>query len=75
MGVTGQGASYLVGASGEPERPAPDMDWTVQIHKHRSLKDRLTGKNQMTNDDPFSALIEKLIRSEPGFREIEVDRE
>jgi hypothetical protein len=71
--VAGHGASYLVGASGQPERPAPDMDWIIQIHKNRSLWDRIRGRNKMTSDDPLSALIAKSARSEPGFRDIEID--
>ena len=73
--VEGSAGTYLVGASGEPERPAPDVDWTIQIHKSRSLKDKITGKNKMTADDPLTALIEGYVRAEADFRDIYVDRE
>jgi hypothetical protein len=72
VGVEGHGCSYLVGASGEPERPAPDVDWTIQIEKSRSLKDKLTGRNKMAGDDPLAAFLEKVIRNEPAFRDIDV---
>ncbi|MBI2840740.1 MAG: hypothetical protein HYX75_20675 [Acidobacteria bacterium] len=73
--VEGKGSSYLVGASGQPERPAPDMDWIIQIDKNRSLKDKVTGRNKMTGDDPLVALLESLVRNEPSFREINVERD
>lgn len=72
--VNGHGASYLVGASGQPEGPAPDMDWTVQIHKNRSLVERITGRNKMTSADRLSAVLEKAMRSQPDFGDVEVDR-
>jgi hypothetical protein len=73
--VHGNGCSYLVGASGEPERPPPDMDWTLQILKSRSLKERLTGRNKMIDDDPLSALVEKVLRDEPTVRGISVQKD
>lgn len=72
--VEANGASYLVGASGEPERPAPDIDWTIQIDRIRSLKDKLTVRNKMTNDDPMTTLLESFLRNEPGIRDLSVDR-
>src|SRR5688572_8471799 len=76
IGVTGHGGSYLVGASGEPgDVPAP-VDWTLQVHKHRSLKEKLTGTNKLAADDPLSALIERLIRQDADAGGVvEVDRE
>jgi len=44
VGVTGAGAAYLVGASAEPGEPGASVEWTVQIHRHRSLRDKLTGR-------------------------------
>ena len=75
IGVTGASASYLIGASGEPERPPPDMDWTIQIHRHRTLADRLTGRNKMKADDPLAQLVERILRSEPAFREVTAEDE
>src|SRR5215470_18754497 len=72
MDVEGSGAAYLVGASGEPERPPPDIDWTIQIHRIRSLKDKLTGRNKMVADDPLTSLLEGFVRSEPGIRDVKV---
>jgi hypothetical protein len=70
--VKGDGSSYMVGASGEPERPPPDVDWVVQIHKRRSLKDKLTGRNKLTSEDALVALLEKAVRAESEFRDVAV---
>lgn len=71
--VTGAGASYLVGASGEAGEPAASVDWTIQIHKHRSFVQKITGANQMAADDPLSALIERILRGDPDISGVEKD--
>jgi hypothetical protein len=73
--VSGDGGTYLVGASGEPDGPATEIEWTVQIHRHRSFKDKLTGRNRMAPQDPLATLIERLVRGEAGFRDVHVERE
>jgi hypothetical protein len=75
MNVEGNGASYLVGASGEPDRPPPDVDWTIQIHKSRSVLDKLAGKNKLSSDDPLCVLLEQLVRAEPDFNGVDVARD
>jgi len=65
---------YLVGASAEPEGAGP-VAWTVQIEKHRTLKDKLTGRNRLAPDDGLCALVEKLLREDPGTSNLEVQRE
>lgn len=64
-----------MGASGEPEAPASEIDWTVQIHKHRSFKDKLTGRNKLAADDPLTALLESFVFSEQAMRAIIVDKD
>jgi len=73
--VQGVGGSYLVGASGQPEPPSREIEWVVQIHKQRSLVDKLTGTNRMTAGDPLSALLESMVRGRKEFRDVRVDRE
>jgi hypothetical protein len=69
--VSGAGASYLVGASADPDEPGASIEWTVQIDRHRSLKDKLTGANKMATDDPLSTLIDRIIRSDPAIADVE----
>jgi hypothetical protein len=75
MGVKGAGGLYLVGASAEADQPGPEIDWSIQIHRHRSFKDKITGANRMSDDDPLSGSIESLLRAEAGVSAIEVDKE
>ena len=58
LDVTGQGATYLLGASGEGEPGGKDpIDWTIQVHRHRSLSDKLFGRNAHAADDALTALV------------------
>src|SRR5215471_10285059 len=45
--VRGEGSSYLVGASADADDPASDVEWIIQVHKHRSLKQKILGHNKM----------------------------
>jgi hypothetical protein len=73
--VKGNDATYMVGASGQPERPASDVDWMIQVHKERSLKDKLIGKNKMTSEDPLVTLLEGFVRGDEAFRSINVEED
>jgi hypothetical protein len=72
MDVQDADAAYLVGASADAEGP---LEWTVQVHKHRSMTDRLLGRNKMAADDRLSALIERLVRADAVMQQISVVRE
>lgn len=67
-------SSYLVGASGDPES-GPDVHWFIQIHKHRSLKDRMFGRNRLNSADRLSEAVERLVRGEKDFRDVSVEKE
>jgi hypothetical protein len=72
--VDGGGASYLVGASTDAESTALERDWVIQVHKHRSFRDRLLGRNKMAPDDPLFALIENILRADEAFKQVSVMR-
>lgn len=74
MDVKVSGAAYLVGASGERDEDG-QMAWTIQIHRRRSLKDRLTGAARLAEDDALSALIERLVREHAAASDVDVSRE
>ena len=73
--VQGEGVSYLVGASADAESRTPDVEWVIQVHKHRSLKDKLLGQNKIAADDPLVRLIEHLVRADPQFSDVSVERD
>ena len=75
MDVKRDADAYLVGASADPDGTAASLEWFVQVHKHRSLKDKLLGRNKMTVDDPLSALIERVVRADSQIEDVHVDRE
>jgi hypothetical protein len=67
-------AKYLIGASGEPEEGNPNIEWTIQIDKPRSMKDKLFGRNQFTDDDEVLLAVERLVKAQADFQDITVDR-
>jgi hypothetical protein len=73
--VTGNDGSYLVGASADADGSTPDVEWVLQVHKHRSMKDKLFGRNTIASDDPLAALIKRILRGDPQMSEISVERE
>jgi hypothetical protein len=68
------GTSYLVGASGEIEGDVPPTDWIVQIHKQRSLLEKLTGRNKQTDDDLLAGEIESIIRHDASFTNVKIEK-
>jgi len=73
--VDAGGRSYLVGASGDTDATTAEIEWTLQVHKVRSFKDRLLGRNTMHPDDPVTALIERALRADPRIGHVSVERE
>lgn len=59
--------SYLVGASGEPGGPGDAIEWVVQVHRSRSLGDKLRGRHRLEADDELCVTIERLLSSEPDI--------
>ena len=66
--------SYLVGASADAEQRSANVEWIIRIDKRRSLKDKLTGSNKLTTDDPLSSLVERLLHGESEIADVYVDK-
>jgi len=75
MDVAGNDGSYLVGASADADASTPDVEWVVQVHRHRSMSDKLFGRNKMAPDDPLAALIERIVRGDSQISDVSVKRE
>jgi len=73
--VTGNDGSYLVGASADADGSTPDVEWVIQVHRHRSMSDKLFGRNKMAVDDPLVTLIERIVRADPQISDVSVERE
>ena len=72
--VEAEGAHYLVGASADAESSTREINWILQVHKHRPLKEKILGQNKMAANDPLVALIERIVRADPQISEVSVDR-
>ncbi|MDX9971742.1 MAG: hypothetical protein RBU21_02000 [FCB group bacterium] len=73
LGLTHEGASYIIGVGGNSSESASDPnhgEWRIILGKHRSLWDKLTGKNRQTADDPVSVVILEILRSQPDFQNV-----
>jgi hypothetical protein len=73
MDVEGPGGAYLVGASADADGTMPDVEWVVQVHRARSMEDKLLGRNKLVAGDPLCALIERLLRAGPQIEVLAVD--
>ena len=65
-------ASYLVGASADAAEPTPTVEWVVQVHKDRSMTDKVLGRNKMAADDPLFTLIEQVVRRDSRNQQVSV---
>lgn len=72
--VVGPEASYLLGASATREQ-VPPIEWTLQIHKKRTLRERLLRTNHLTPDDSFSGRVLALLRGTPDVDDVVIDIE
>jgi hypothetical protein len=73
MDVEGPSGAYLVGASAEADGATTDVEWVVQVHRARSMKDKLLGRNVLTEGDPLCSLIERLVRAESQIEVLAVE--
>ena len=73
--VQGWDATYLVGASADADGPGTEREWVVQVHKKRSFRDKLTGRNKMAADDLLFALIERIVTNDPQIAQVTVDKD
>jgi hypothetical protein len=68
------GSRYLVGASGDAEIGG-GLCWIIQIHKVRSLRDKVFARNRLVSNDGLSEVVERLARGETDFRNVSVEKE
>lgn len=72
--VTDGDARYLVGAAcfwSPEDDPSQSHEWLLQIHKKRSLLDKLLGRNKLNAIDALVARIRDAIHAEPSFEKVE----
>ncbi|MFT7042847.1 MAG: hypothetical protein ACJAW7_001605 [Candidatus Azotimanducaceae bacterium] len=47
------------------------LEWMLQIHKNRTLKDKLLGRNKLDPDDPFFGRILAALNAEGSFLDVQ----
>jgi hypothetical protein len=67
------GRSYLLGSSASDEDESGAREWVLQIVKHRTMKERLLGKEKMAIEDECAAYLGELLKREPSFSGVSVD--
>ena len=45
-------------------------EWRIMVNKHRSLREKLTGKNKIADTDEMVSLIRKVIEGESDFKNV-----
>ena len=69
--VNWKGRSYMLGASAEDE--SGQYEWVFLIVKHRTLMEKIFGKEKMTSTDECVLFFRQLLEQEPAFRNLSVD--
>lgn len=69
------GNNYLIGSAAffeEGDDPKAEVEWMFQVDKYRSFKERLFGKNKMTESDGCFLYFKELFDKYPQIIEIKV---
>ena len=70
-----EGRNYLIGASAHYEKgqdTQSELEWMFLVDKQRSWVEKLLGKEKMHKDDPCLLYFESIFKSDPAFRDIEL---
>jgi hypothetical protein len=64
----------MLGASASDDGNG-EREWVLQIEKHRSVREKLTGQAKMEKDDECAMYFQRLLESEAKFKDVAVDPE
>ncbi|MDJ0918990.1 MAG: hypothetical protein QNJ05_14610 [Woeseiaceae bacterium] len=70
--------TFLVGGvcfENPEDEPSDSHEWLIQIHKKRSMVDKLLGRNRLSPSDPIVVKIREAIINEPSFEKVEVEED
>lgn len=75
LDVESNGQTYLLGAVAHADKAEPGevIEWTLQLHKSRSLKDKLLGGNKHASDDRLTSAVLAVLKSEQAIRYLEAE--
>ena len=66
------GRTYMVGACAE-EGQGGEAEWLIQFEKSRTFKEKLLGRERLSEGDPVVAFVLSLIRPESAFTAVTVE--
>ncbi len=67
------GRSYFIAIGGNAAEGAADPnegEWRIGLDRHRTLMDKLRGRNRMTRDDPIVGVVRAILEQQPDFRNV-----
>jgi hypothetical protein len=66
------GSNYFLGVGGNADESgnANQGEWRVMVEKHRSLWEKITGKNEMVDSDPLLKMVVDILEREPDFKNV-----
>ena len=70
-----EGNNYLIGACAyfeEGDDPAAGLEWVFQVDKYRSFKEKLFGRNKMTEADSCFLFFKELFENHADIKEVQV---
>ena len=72
--VTSPDGKYLIGSIAhieEGDNPRQDIEWMMQIHKNRSFKEKVMGRNKLDSEDPLVQQIVGSLRKDASIHDVE----
>lgn len=70
--VEWNGRAYLLGASAM-RTDADDYEWVFQVDKHRSFREKLSGREKMTRNDECLQFFKQLFEAESEFKHVAIE--
>ena len=67
-----KGRGYMLGSSASRDETG-QMEWVLQVVKHRSLSERLLRREKLTQDDECVRFFRQMLEREPAFSNLTVE--
>jgi len=70
-----EGREYIIGSMTyfeEGDDPKSELEWVFQIHKTRTFKEKLLGREKMSINDPCFQFFKKIFENEPAINGVEI---
>ncbi|WP_444995699.1 hypothetical protein [Aliikangiella sp. IMCC44359] len=71
-----EGRNYLIGSSAhfsEGDDPAEEVEWVFQVHKDRSFREKIFGREKMNKDDSCFNFFKGVFEKESNLVDVEVE--